>query len=92
MFAATFYGAMLLYYLLNYGQNEVLKAWSCKNTAQEEFEFILSKLEEAIITKDTKDNSISYSNKKGKQILNELNTQPLKQKLFKIHNFKGDKS
>lgn len=72
MFGATYTGSLLLHYLLIYGENEVLKAWSIRNTVQKEFEFILSKLEEAIITKDTVNNSISYANKKGKRILSQI--------------------
>ena len=94
MFGATFAGSVLLHYLLNYGENEVLKAWSTKNTALKEFEFILSKLEEAIITKDTVNNSISYANKKGRRILSQLapykdEAQTIGSKLFKQYNYKN---
>lgn len=83
MLLATFYGSLLLQYIFTFGQNQVLKAWSAKNTAQKEFEFILSKLEEAIITKNAQDNSISYANSKGKFILKKISRnkdepQPLK--------------
>ena len=70
MFFSTFFGALLIHYLLNYGQNEVLKAWKFKSTVQKEFEFILARLEEGIITKDSQNNLISYANKKAKRILN----------------------
>lgn len=63
---------MFFHYLLNFGQNEILKAWKSQNSQEKEFQFILSKLEEAIIIKDTDDNSISYSNKKGTNILDNI--------------------
>ena len=65
-------GSLILHYLLNFGQIEILKLSHIKNSLQKEYEFILSKLEEAIIIKDTVDNSISYSNRKGKRILNQI--------------------
>ena len=57
--------AMIIFmdYLVNHGQILILKAWNSKIIIQKEFEFILSELEEAIITKDTVNNEISYSNK-----------------------------
>ena len=68
----TLAGSLILHYLLNFGQIEILKLSHIKNSLQKEYEFILSKLEEAIIIKDTVDNSISYSNRKGKRILNQI--------------------
>ena len=97
MIGAMTAGSVILHYLLNYGENEVLKEWSIKNRAQKEFEFILSELEEAIITKDTINNSISYANRKGKRILSQLSpdkdeAQTLESKQFKLHNYKNVKT
>ena len=68
----TLAGSLILHYLLNFGQSEILKLFHKIKQAQKEHEFILSKLEEAIIIKDTADQSISYSNRKGNRILTQL--------------------
>mgnify|MGYP006102247847 CR=1 FL=1 len=71
-------GTLIVHYVLHFGQIEILKAWHSKNSIQKEYEFILSKLEEAIIIKDndaeagSDDNSISYANKKGERILAQI--------------------
>ena len=57
-----------MWYLLNSIQKEILKAWLLKSTIQKEMDIILSKLEEAIITKDV-DNNISFINEKGTKIV-----------------------
>ena len=72
MFAATLFSFLILHFLIDFGQNEVIKAYHAKNKIQKEYELILSSLEEAIITKDSDENSISYANKKGTNILTHL--------------------
>lgn len=81
-------------YLVNYSQITILKAWNNTCIIQKEFEFILSELEEAIITKDTVNNQISYSNKRAKIILEQISPNlddqiVLKSKIFKLQNNKG---
>ena len=56
-----FPGYLAMWYLLNTTQKEILKAWHQKSMIQKEMETILSKLEEAVITKD-KENNISFTN------------------------------
>ena len=64
----TLPGYFIMWYLLNSIQKEILKAWLLKSTIQKEMDIILSKLEEAIITKDV-DNNISFINEKGTKIV-----------------------
>ena len=63
IYMGIFAAIIFMDYLVNHGQISILKAWNSKSFIQKEFEFILSELEEAIITKDTVNNEISYSNK-----------------------------
>ena len=58
----------VVWYMLNSIQKEILKAVFIKSTIQKEMDIILSKLEEAIITKDV-DNNISFINEKGTKIV-----------------------
>ena len=61
LYLHVFPGYFAMWYLLNTTQKEILKAWHQKSMIQKEMETILSKLEEAVITKD-KENNISFTN------------------------------
>lgn len=67
-----FIGVLVLDYMMNLSQTSLLKAWASKNAAQKEYEFILSELEEAIITKDSVKNTITYANKRAKEIMTKI--------------------
>ena len=73
--SSTFIGfvsVMVLDHMMNLSQTSLLKAWASKNAAQKELEFILSELEEAIITKDSVKNRITYANKRAKEIMTKI--------------------
>lgn len=61
-------GHLLIWFLLNSIQKEILKVWLQKSTIQKEMELVTSKLQEAVITKDF-DNKISFTNDKGHKIV-----------------------
>ena len=56
MYIGIFAVVIFIGYIVNYGHITILKALKSKVIIQKEFEFILSELEEAIITKDTVNN------------------------------------
>lgn len=60
-------GLYIIQYLLNFGQNEILKAWNMRDTTQKELITILESLEESIITR--KKNGLGYCNQHGKHII-----------------------
>jgi hypothetical protein len=46
-------GMVFIWYLLNFGEKEVMRAWGITNTMQAEMIMVLDNLEEVIITKNT---------------------------------------
>ena len=53
VFGQSFIACIVMDYILSLGQNSIFKAWNASNTAQKEYQFILSELQEAIFTKDS---------------------------------------
>ena len=68
LYLHTLPGYFVLWYLLNSIQKQILNAWLLKSSIQKDMETILSKLEEAVITKDV-ENNISFTNEKGQKIV-----------------------
>ena len=61
-------GHLIMVFMLNSMEKEILQAWHQKSTIQKEMDQLLSVLQEAVITKD-KDNKLSYTNEKGHKII-----------------------
>lgn len=52
-FVFLFLGMVFIWYMLNFGEKEVMIAWGKTNVMQEEMIMVLDNLEEVIITKNT---------------------------------------
>ena len=70
-------GLFIIQYLLNSSQKEILLQWHQKSLIQKEMDVILSKLEEAVISKN-EDNQISLTNQRGDKIIKMITTHELK--------------
>ena len=75
-----FIGQACYWFFLYAIQKEILKTWHQNSIIKKEMDMILSKLEEAIITKD-KDNKISITNQRGDKIIRMIYASQLKKVL-----------